>query len=191
MGAADRSYITTPRLRLRPIGDADIPALVPAIGNYDVARWLGRVPYPYREDDAAAFIDGNRDKTGCIWFIHDAEGLVGGISIDGELGYWLKRQAWGRGYATEAAFAAIAAHFADPANDVLHAGHFPDNDRSARVLAKLGFRPAGTKMVAARALSQQVECRAVMLTRARWESLCPDLSRIAFSATAPAEGVMR
>jgi hypothetical protein len=38
----------------------DVPALVPAIGNYDVVRWLGRVPYPYRAADAEAFVSAKR-----------------------------------------------------------------------------------------------------------------------------------
>ena len=46
----------TPRLILKPVSGADVSAVVPAIGNYDVVRWLGRVPYPYRTADADAFV---------------------------------------------------------------------------------------------------------------------------------------
>ncbi len=160
--------VRTPRLILRPVSAADVPALVPAIGNYDVVRWLGRVPYPYRAADAEAFVAANAGKTGRVWFAHDETGLVGGLSIDGELGYWFRREVWGRGYALEAAFAAVEAHFADRRAGHLPSGHLPGNDRSRRVLEKLGFRPAGTKVVASRALAQQVESQAYRLTRTDW-----------------------
>jgi RimJ/RimL family protein N-acetyltransferase len=162
--------IETPRLILRPVSREDVPAVVPAIGNYDVVRWLGRVPYPYRAADAEAFVAENAGKAGRVWFVHDTTGLVGGLSVDGELGYWLRREVWGLGYAVEAAFAAIEAHFADRRAGDLPSGHFPGNERSRRVLEKLGFRAAGTRLVAARALAQQVESRTYRLTRADWNA---------------------
>lgn len=176
--------IETPRLVLKPVSEDDIEAVVPAIGNYDVARWLGRVPYPYRATDALSFVASNVEKAGKVWFIHAAEGLVGGISIDGELGYWLRREAWGMGYATEAAAPAIDAHFAGRWAGELVAGHYPGNDRSRRVLEKLGFRRTGTRIVAARALAQQIESHAYRLTRADWRDRREDLSGAPGSVTA-------
>ena len=59
-----------------------------------------------------------------------------------ELGYWIARPFWGRGYATEAAVALIdiarALGFTQ-----LEGSHFLDNPASARVLEKLGFEPIG------------------------------------------------
>jgi RimJ/RimL family protein N-acetyltransferase len=182
--------IETPRLVLRPVSVEDVPAVVPAIGNYDVVRWLGRVPYPYRTADAEAFVTANAGKAGRVWFIHDATGLLGGISVDGELGYWLRREVWGRGYAVEAASAAIDAHFDDHRAGDLPSGHFPGNERSRRVLEKLGFRPAGTRIVAARALAQQIESQAYRLTRADWAARRCVLSAGSDCATAgPSGGV--
>jgi RimJ/RimL family protein N-acetyltransferase len=180
--------IETPRLVLRPVSAAEVPALVPAIGNYDVVRWLGRVPYPYRAADAEAFVAANAAKAGRVWFVHDADGLAGGISIDGELGYWFRRELWGRGYAVEAAFAAIEAHFADRRAGHLSSGHIPGNDRSRRVLEKLGFRRAGTRIVAARALAQHVESHAYQLTRSDWTDRRRALSTFALCATAGGQG---
>lgn len=180
--------IETPRLTLRPVSDEDVPAVVPALGNYDVVRWLGRVPYPYRISDAEAFVGANAAKAGRVWFVHDASGLVGGLSIDGELGYWMRREVWGRGYAVEAAVAAIDAHFATRDAGDLTSGHFPGNDRSRRVLEKLGFRPSGTRIVAARALAQQVEACAYSLSHADWACRRDDLSAPSVCATAARQG---
>jgi RimJ/RimL family protein N-acetyltransferase len=59
-----------------------------------------------------------------------------------ELGYWIARPFWGRGYATEAATALI-----DIARTLgftrLEGSHFLDNPASGRVLEKLGFEPLG------------------------------------------------
>ena len=59
-----------------------------------------------------------------------------------EMGYWIGRSFWGRGFATEASRALI-----DIARGLglprLEASHFLDNPASARVLEKLGFEPLG------------------------------------------------
>ena len=48
--------IETARLRLRRGTEADIPGLVAALNDWDVARWLQRPPFPYSADDARAFL---------------------------------------------------------------------------------------------------------------------------------------
>jgi ribosomal-protein-alanine N-acetyltransferase len=76
-------------------------------------------------------------------FAIELEGrLIGVIDIDeGSLGYWFDRSEWGRGYAYEAACAAV--HFAREKVRLvkLTAAHAYDNPASARILSKLGFRP--------------------------------------------------
>ncbi len=162
--------LVTPRLVLIPPDEADPVAVAAGIGNYDVTRWLALVPYPYGPDDARAFIEASRDHAGRRWFIRDEAGLVGGISIDPELGYWFARTAWGQGYATEAGDAVIDVHFADPQAGDLTSGYFLGNDRSGAVLRKLGFREAGQSEIRARALAQMVPRQDMVLTRAAWRA---------------------
>ena len=59
-----------------------------------------------------------------------------------EMGYWIAREHWNRGFATEAGMAllAIAESLRLPA---LEASYFIDNPASGRVLEKLGFQPTG------------------------------------------------
>ena len=170
MAASEYSHLSTPRLELRPVSEGCPEEVAEAIGNYDVARWLGRVPYPYRPEDAVAFMEANGHLAGKVWFIYDRDGLVGGIGIDGELGYWLARTAWGQGYATEACDAVLDVHFADPSEDSLLSGHYPGNHRSATVLRKLGFVYTGKRPVQAQALAQTVEGHELLLTREAWEA---------------------
>jgi RimJ/RimL family protein N-acetyltransferase len=59
-----------------------------------------------------------------------------------ELGYWIARTFWGRGYATEACTALIAIG-RSLGLERLEGSHFLDNPASGRVLEKLGFAPSG------------------------------------------------
>ena len=60
-----------------------------------------------------------------------------------ELGFHLRRRYWGKGYAFEAAEAAIGYGFERLHAAGLYAGHHPENAASERLLKKLGFRPIG------------------------------------------------
>jgi len=91
-----------------------------------------------------------------MWAVEERESgrFIGRVGLhqpegwpDRELGWSLAREAWGRGYATEAARAA-----ADYAFRTLRWSHLihlilPGNDRSIRVAGRLGARPAGTDIV--------------------------------------------
>jgi RimJ/RimL family protein N-acetyltransferase len=60
-----------------------------------------------------------------------------------ELAWTLRAEAWGRGYATEAAQAALDWAFATLPVDYLTAMIDPANTASQRVAARLGFTPGG------------------------------------------------
>jgi len=62
-----------------------------------------------------------------------------------QMGYHLLPAFWGQGIATEAAQAVIDHSFASLGAETLFAAHHPQNERSRRVLLKLGFTAAGTE----------------------------------------------
>jgi RimJ/RimL family protein N-acetyltransferase len=69
-----------------------------------------------------------------------------GIGADGpiaSLGYLLARDAWGHGYATEAARAVVELSLGDPAVWRVEATCALENDASARVLERAGFAYEG------------------------------------------------
>ncbi|WP_164870807.1 GNAT family N-acetyltransferase [Mesobaculum littorinae] len=164
------SFISTPRLTLRPLGPDDAEAIVHGIGNYDVARWLSSVPYPYDPGLARDYLASPIAAPGRAWAICDATGLRGVISLNGELGYWLARDAWGMGYLTEAGDHLVDAWFARRGAAPLVAGYLPGNDRSAHVLTKLGFVQSGVAPTTSRPLAQRLDAPQMVLTRARWQS---------------------
>lgn len=166
-------FARTSRLTLRPGWPEDAPALARAIGHESVVTKLSKAPWPYREQDARAFLALPFSPGGVrllIW-AHENAGeprLVGGIALEAdgeaaEFGYWLTPDAWGRGYATEAGRAVIAmARHALPSRR-LTAGWFVDNPASGRVLAKLGFRTAGRRWIPCVARGHPVEAVRVHL----------------------------
>ena len=147
-------FARTERLLLRPGWIEDAPALFRAISDEHVIRNLANAPWPYHLTDAEAFLARERaaDEPTMLIFLRTTEApeLIGAIGFgrksEGgiELGYWLSRPHWGRGYATEAGKAVIAAARDSLRMKRIEAGHFLDNPASGRVLEKLGFRPTGS-----------------------------------------------
>ena len=146
-------FVRTQRLTLRPGWIEDAPQVARAIGHWEVCSKLAMVPWPYALGDAEEFLSRPAEIRNPMFFIFAHEGerprLIGGVGIhatgqgESELGYWLTPNAWGRGYATEAAAGVIRT-----ARDTLRlkrlvSGHFIDNPASGKVLRKLGFCPTG------------------------------------------------
>ena len=145
-------FARTPRLLLRPGFPEDAPALAHAIADEAIVRNLVVVPWPYTVRDAEAFLASPRDPVLPSFLIFErtdgAPRLAGSCGLGRrpsgavELGYWIARASWGRGFATEAGRALI-----DIARTLglpqLEASHFIDNPASARVLDKLGFESTG------------------------------------------------
>ena len=167
----DIATLRTERLLLRPLRADDARAITDGIDNIDVAKWLSVVPFPYGMDDAHAFLSSAAVEPRVTWGICDADGLCGVVSIRPELGYWIARGRWGRGYLTEAGRAARDAAFADPTRRTLTARHMAGNDRSARVLEKLGFTVIGETQNHYRALNQRCTSVVLRLTRPEWRRL--------------------
>ena len=146
-------FARTKRLLLRPGWIEDAPALFEAIADEAVVRNLASAPWPYTPDHAHAFLATERrgDEPALLIFLRTAGApeLIGTIGLarrrpdELDLGYWIARRHWNRGYATEAGEALVRAARESFRAPRLVAGHFLDNPASGRVLEKLGFRPTG------------------------------------------------
>jgi len=145
-------FARTEHLLLRPGWAEDAPALAAAIADEGIVRNLATAPWPYALRDAEAFLASPRDPILPSFLIYErtaaAPLLVGACGLGRrpsgavELGYWIARDHWNRGFATEAGHAllAIAGALALPR---LEASYFIDNPASGRVLEKLGFETTG------------------------------------------------
>ena len=149
-------FARTDRLLLRPGWPEDAEALFRSIADEGIIRNLSSAPWPYRLSDADAFLASERSLSQPRFLVFrrtdGAPELIGSVGFgrrpDGqsEFGYWIARQHWGRGYATEAGEAVLALARHSLKVSRLNAGHFVDNPASGRVLEKLGFRPTGIVM---------------------------------------------
>ncbi|MCJ7420802.1 GNAT family N-acetyltransferase [Sphingomicrobium astaxanthinifaciens] len=143
-------FAVTKNLLLRPGWSCDAPALAKAMGSKRIVANLASAPWPYGLEQAEAFLaqlEAMPLPTMLITRRRDAQviGVVGfGYAPSGEIeiGYWIAEEHWGKGYATEAARAAL-----EIARTLgwsrIEAGHFLDNPASGRVLEKLGFVATG------------------------------------------------
>jgi RimJ/RimL family protein N-acetyltransferase len=149
--------IETPRLRLRPFTPADAREVQRLAGAREVADTTARMPHPYPDGAAAAWIATHA----AAWTEHrelalavtgKATGeLLGSVGLvldpgneQAELGYWVGLPHWRQGIATEAASALVDYAFRVLGLQRVQARHFARNPASGRVLLKSGLRREGT-----------------------------------------------
>jgi RimJ/RimL family protein N-acetyltransferase len=171
--------LETARLVLRAPVAEDAKPIATLANDIRIAQNLLRLPHPYTTEDAETFIASVNRPGGEIAFLitsRDDEilGACGIARLDGEtpeLGYWLGVAHWGKGYATEAARAAIDHAFADPGCETLLAGARVSNPASRRVLQKCGFQWTGVGLYRIRALKSSAPVDRFRLDRGLWASL--------------------
>jgi RimJ/RimL family protein N-acetyltransferase len=162
--------ITTERLRLRRLCAADAPTLARLIADVDITRWLTSVPWPYTIGDAEDFLQRVEARQSDHFAIEADGAFVGVVSVDEQLGYWLTKPVWGRGYMTEAARAMVNRHFRNGAEDLI-SGYVIGNGPSANVLTKLGFKPTEIIERYVPTLGAPASLQNVRLDRTGWEAM--------------------
>lgn len=174
----DCPVLVTERLVLRPPHEDDIPELATLANNRRVAEMLARMPHPYGEAEARAYLDAaaaRRAGVGYAMTLAATGAFVGGASLNPagdelELGYWVGEPYWGNGYATEAAHALVDLAFRATAVERLHVSCRVLNGASRRVIHKCGFQYAGQGMIDSRAAGR-VAVERYVLDRTTWVAL--------------------
>ncbi len=149
-------YLESERLALRPFAAADADLLIELDSDPAVMRYLsGGAPTPpeeirdlvipgilagYERWDHALGLFAAHEKDGGAfigWFC--LRPLRDGPREEAELGYRLRRAAWGRGYATEVSRALLAKGFAQLGIRKVWAETMTVNRSSRNVMEKLGM----------------------------------------------------
>ncbi|PKZ64035.1 N-acetyltransferase [Gordonia terrae] len=146
--------IDTARARLRPVSAVDVDELVHLDSDPEVMRFVSggaATPRAVIEEWVVprAETEHRRYGTG-TWVLCDpaTTAFLGWISLrtprhscraELELSYRLRRTVWGRGLATEAAFALVAFAFDHLGTDRVFASTVARNASSRRVMEKLGM----------------------------------------------------
>lgn len=148
--------LETPRLRVRPVAEHDVPDLLAVNGDAEVTRFL---PYPVW----ASLADGQAwhqrmaamQAAGSAWqlvIVDKASNAAIGTCLlfrfepasgRAELGYVLGRAHWGCGCMAEALGAVIGCAFGVAGLRRLEAEVNPANTASTRLLHRLGFTQEG------------------------------------------------
>jgi len=170
--------LETERLRLRNPTLADVKAIARLANDRRIAENTRRLPYPYSQEDAVAFVrtmagDGP-DLALLIEHNFSPVGMVGinfGERELPELGYWLGFEHWGQGFGTEAARAVIDYFFEEFAHEQLFAGARVANPMSRNILEKCGFQWTGVELHRFSALGSSSPVDCFRLSRSVWSSL--------------------
>lgn len=149
-------FLETARTYLRKMGPEDFSEIAAMLKDPEVMyAW----EYRFKDEDVLLWISKNTDSyaQGGLGYFLMADKNSGAIigqaalkpdTIDGrlyyEIGYILKKEHWGKGYASEAASALLAyAKESFPGSDIIFEIR-PENEKSIRVAERLGAKAAGS-----------------------------------------------
>jgi RimJ/RimL family protein N-acetyltransferase len=175
---ASPCVLETERLSLRRPTLADVKAIARLANDRRIVEHTRRLPYPYLQDDAIAFVRYTAAEPRDIWFLIEHNfapiGVVGLNMLEPaapEIGYWLGVEHWGQGFATEAARAVIDYFFEEFESEHLLAGARVANPASRNILEKCGFQWSGVELHRFEALGCSSPVDRFRLSRSVWSSL--------------------
>jgi len=165
--------LETERLLLRPFEPSDADQIFETWGDPVAMRWIPSGAHPDVETSRqriGRFMEHQAAHGFSLWpVVEKASGrILGDCGLilvewkgpDVELAYRFGRAAWGKGYATEAAGAALRYGFEVAGLDTIIAVTHPDHVASRRVMEKNGMRLTGTAHLYGRELVRYVKTRA-------------------------------
>ena len=170
--------LETERLMLRRPTLADVKAIAYLANDRRIAEHTRRLPHPYSQDHAVAFVRAIADDAReTVFLIENNHTPIGVAGIDWrepdapELGYWLGVEHWGQGFGTEAARAVIDFTFEEFEIEHLISGARVANPSSRNILEKCGFQWSGVELHRFEALGSSTPVDCFKLTRSVWSSL--------------------
>ncbi len=170
--------LETERLTLRRPTLADVKAIARLANDRRIAENTRRLPHPYSQEHAIAFVRyAASDPREIAFLVEQNFEPIGMIGLNmaehdaPELGYWLGADYWGRGFGTEAARAVIDYFFEEFDGEHLFAGARVTNPASRNILEKCGFQWSGVELHRFEALGCSTPVDKFRLSRGVWSSL--------------------
>jgi len=146
----------------------DILSIVSQIGDWEVVKWLAMVPYPYTYNDCESYLkESNNNELALNIFLDNQ--LIGGVGLHlhndnyYELGYWLGKDYWEKGYATESSKYLLEYALGKLDSPKIKSGYFIDNIPSGNVLKKLGFKEVGIEKRYSDSMKKEMDMMKVIL----------------------------
>ncbi|KMQ63792.1 GNAT family acetyltransferase [Chryseobacterium sp. BLS98] len=142
--------IETERLILSQLQEGDIPFVTEYLQDKIFSDLTSNIPYPYTREHAEFWMKMSRESfennTGYTFAVRNKEGnILGAIGLHdreddkAELGYWMGKPFWNKGYITEAATALIGFGFQELQLNKIYATYFLQNPASGRIMEKVGM----------------------------------------------------
>lgn len=149
--------LETERLRLRRFEISDAENVQRLVNDIDIAKSTLNIPHPYTLENAREWISHHMDKFQSrvsIEFaitLKNSHELIGAIGISSiceehekaEIGYWIGKKYWGKGYCTEAARRILQFCFEQLKLNRVYAIHFSSNPASGKIMQKIGMKMDG------------------------------------------------
>jgi len=168
---------------LRPFRLEDAPQVQQLAAAREIAAMTLTIPHPYPEGAAEAWIERHSpafERGESIDFaivVRQGSELVGAVGLNlqrehdrAELGYWIGVPYWNRGYATEAARAALGYAFETLGLHRVFAFHYTTNPASGRVLQKIGMTHEGRRRAHSLKWGEYLDNETYGILRDEWEA---------------------
>lgn len=176
--------LRTERLVLRPWKETDAESLFAFARDPGVGPVAGWPPHRSVEESRTVIRDVLNGAECYAVCERDSDRAIGSIELklrgktdmtdredECELGYWIGRPFWNRGYMTEAATELLRHGFEDLGMTTIWCGYYEGNQRSKRVQEKLGFAYHHSCDQVPVPLLQEVRVgHTNRMTRAMWEA---------------------
>ncbi len=134
--------IHTERLTFREYSIDDKEILMELLNDKEMSQWTERIPFPYLEKHADWWIN-NKPVNDYVYAIikKDEGSLIGGTNITtkGEIGCWIGKNYWKKGFATETVERMAKFGFETLKLEKVWAATHEENKAPMKVLEKVGF----------------------------------------------------
>jgi RimJ/RimL family protein N-acetyltransferase len=135
----------------------DAPRIQELVGEWDVARNILNIPFPYPLSTAVMWIEGQQLSyergMGAVFALMERSShlLIGAAGLgninreyeSAEIGFWIGKPYWNFGYATEAVSSLLGYGFGTLGLNRIQGRHFARNPASGRVMEKCGMKYEG------------------------------------------------
>jgi len=169
---------------LRPLRKNDVPVFHPLVTDPRVARFLPSLPDPYPIEEGYTWVRSThrlaRRREAFTFGIETCQdkaivGIIALMHINwtdrvAELGYWIGRPYWRRGYGLEATQLALRFAFKELKLYRLFARVIESNSRSAGLLRKAGFASEGVSRKEPQVGGRRLDELQFGLLRTEWQS---------------------
>ncbi|MCR4588436.1 MAG: GNAT family N-acetyltransferase [Lachnospiraceae bacterium] len=180
----EQPVLFTDRLILRPFIEEDAKAVYENAKDPEIGPLCGWIPHPDIEhtkevlrdiligpDSFAIVRVDTGDPIGACSLFPVSGKKVRENETAEEIGYWLGRDYWGQGYATEIVKELQRYAFEEKQLDALWCCYYDGNERSHNVQTKCGFVHEYSEVVERRLLGDKMLNHSQRISRSKWEDM--------------------